>query len=502
MPNQMERYLKTLGPNFKTFKIKNLGLFLLSLAIYITHAFYNVGYYHYDEHYQLIEFAELKSGNNQTSDLAWEYSAQVRSALQPGIAYVSLNFFRFFEINDPYILMFLIRACSGILMLIAITYFVKNTEHLLRDGWKLPYLCISYFLWFLPFVNIRFSSETYSALTFLVAVGLWHSKVKKQKHILIGILLGLSFLFRFQTAFMSLGFIAWLAFTYRIHLRPLITIIVSGSLVVVLLGGAVDYWFYQKITISFYNYFVSNVINDIASTYGVSPWYHYFELSYDSMHIWAIMLWFIVIKHLITKRSDLLTWVLLPFLVVHIVIPHKEMRFLIPIANFLPLIAVLSMQSISDAVDFKKLHYRIATTITLIFLFFINLLATIVNTFGPADTRGSTKIIQEIYSRYDGGNVVLWGGKFNNPYRPIPANQNYYGNDKVLITPFYPTMKELKNDDANLIVLKRSNVKSIKKLSQLFKVKKIQQGVPEWIFSIKSFLGYDVNPLILYELKR
>lgn len=58
-------------------------IFIIACFVYGTFAIYNNGFYHYDEHYQLIEFAEFKSGHNKPSDLAWEYHAQIRSAVQP-----------------------------------------------------------------------------------------------------------------------------------------------------------------------------------------------------------------------------------------------------------------------------------------------------------------------------------------------------------------------------------------------------------------------------------
>ncbi|WP_106831233.1 hypothetical protein [Parabacteroides pacaensis] len=42
------------------------------LVIYFLIAIHSSGYYHPDEHFQIIEFAGLKAGWNQAADLPWE----------------------------------------------------------------------------------------------------------------------------------------------------------------------------------------------------------------------------------------------------------------------------------------------------------------------------------------------------------------------------------------------------------------------------------------------
>ena len=58
--------------------MKHYIVSLVAFMIFAISAIFNNGYYHPDEHYQIIEFAELKTGNNQQSDLAWEYTAKIR----------------------------------------------------------------------------------------------------------------------------------------------------------------------------------------------------------------------------------------------------------------------------------------------------------------------------------------------------------------------------------------------------------------------------------------
>ena len=58
------------------------NIFILSLFVYLITAFFSVGYYHPDEHFQLLELCNYKLGNSPASDLAWEFNERIR----PGIA--------------------------------------------------------------------------------------------------------------------------------------------------------------------------------------------------------------------------------------------------------------------------------------------------------------------------------------------------------------------------------------------------------------------------------
>lgn len=71
----------------------NINRFVLILIIilYLFSTINSNGFYHPDEHFQLIEFAGLKAGWNTSDDLAWEYGAQIRPTLQP---YLALGIFK------------------------------------------------------------------------------------------------------------------------------------------------------------------------------------------------------------------------------------------------------------------------------------------------------------------------------------------------------------------------------------------------------------------------
>ena len=193
--------------------ISSIQKTILSLAVvvYIITAINSKGYYHADEQYQIIEFAGIKLGTHTPHDLAWEYTSSIRSATMPTICYGLFSVFNLLHLTDPYTQTALLRIVMALLSLLAIHLFVRSSSSSILPPYRTVYLLLSFFLWFIPFLNVRFSSESLSGISFLLAIALFQfQKEKKYQFIFVGALLGFSFLCRFQSGFLSLGFLAWM----------------------------------------------------------------------------------------------------------------------------------------------------------------------------------------------------------------------------------------------------------------------------------------------------
>src|SRR5690606_24752862 len=101
----------------------------------------------------------------------------IRPALQPTICYVVFSALHFFQIDDPYSQTFILRLLTMFLALFVIRFFIKTMLPKINENFQKIFIVLSYFIWFLPFINIRFSSETWSGLLFLLAFSVFeHSK--------------------------------------------------------------------------------------------------------------------------------------------------------------------------------------------------------------------------------------------------------------------------------------------------------------------------------------
>jgi phosphatidylinositol glycan class B len=472
---------------------------IAALIVYVVYAIFNNGYYYYDEHFQLIEFAELKAGNNLPSDLTWEYIFKIRSALQPMLVYWFFSLCRAVGINDHYVLITLLRVFTSIVAVSIITFFLNRTFFLIRDGFKTWYRLLSYFLWFLPFINVRFSSESYAGLTVLLSIATFYSCAKFKPY-LMGLLFGLSFLFRFQSVFLIVGFFGWLIFIDKASLKFLLKLVVSG-LAMVLVGIAIDTWFYGTPTLSFYNYYLANVVYNKATGWGVSPWYFYITDTLRTMNAgMAVIIWTSIIYQFITNRHGLICWIVLPFLVAHCITPHKELRFLFPMANLIPLIVILTAQSVMTYHMPVALRYGLRCVIALILI--INIFSIIAVGFSPADSEGRMTLTQYIRDRYNNKQIQLLVFGWDNPYRPIPEKQNFYLNKNVHWKQFnFERFADTARDTVHLIVIRDKNWAYCQPLFQLYALTELKSGLPIWLKIINNFLGFKNGSLTLYEIK-
>lgn len=319
----------------------------MGVLLLVVMAWRSEGFYHPDEHYQLLEFANYKSGLAIREGLAWEFHDQIRPGLQPFIAYAFMGGLRAVGLTNPFHLALMLRLLSGLLSLILMLRTAdylrsQNSTGMLYRG----FLVLGFFLWFAPFLNVRFSSENWGALAFFSGVlVLWKSADVSDKQRLFGLvcsglLISLSFQFRYQMAFGILGWMAWLVF-YKKLSRLQWLYVFAGILSGFLLGLIADKWLYGNWQLTPFRYFHSNIIEHKAASFGIKPWWFYFTEFFTTigpvLNVVAIVL---LGYGLFTARQHAFTWIFIPFLAGHLFVDHKELRFMFPM--LIPFIYLVS----------------------------------------------------------------------------------------------------------------------------------------------------------------
>jgi phosphatidylinositol glycan class B len=478
-------------------------LYILAILVYGITAIFSNSYYHPDEHYQIVEFAELKSGNNLSFDLAWEYRAQIRCALQPTLLFLLFNGLRTFGITDVFKLMMIVRLLTALLSVYVLRNFISNTKRFFQNKYHLLYTITCYFLWFLPFIYVRFSSESYSGILFLLSVALVNSENKK-KYILAGLALGLSFLFRFQAAFMIIGLLSWLILVNRTGYRQILQIFVS-IFCMSIIGILIDYWFYDSFTITFLNYFEVNILQNVASKFGTSPWYYYFISLPQIISLpFALVLYSSIIITFIFNKNNIALWILIPFLLIHVLIPHKEMRFLFPLAGLMPMLIVSSTQSILTSFKPVNKKLNLYKIIALTIFSVANLVGLIIVMFAPADN-GRVNVMQSIQYKFPKKRAVLWCvgvGEHVNPYEPfVNLNQRFYKNRYLdqKVSELLPLRDSIDQSLLNLMVVNHSYIEKLH-INQNKDWQIVKDGVPDWLLELKetAIHSNDSDVMVLY----
>nr|WP_294859535.1 hypothetical protein [uncultured Fluviicola sp.] len=407
--------------NFKTFIV------LLAAIIFVLTAYFSVGYFHADEHYQVIEFAGLKAGWNTPQELAWEYHTQIRSALLPTLAYWIFSINSFFHITDIYTSLFILRLISGFSCLAALFFFYRKSSSSIfkteqtNSFLSIIYLSLLLLMWYIPFLSVRFSSETWATICLLFGLGLYFDMGKnKYRPFIVGILFGLSFLFRFQMAFGLIGIGTYHLIYGQQKLQSTLKVL-SGFSFVLLLGVFIDRWFYSEWVFTpwkyFWLFFENDILNNTESSFGESSRYYYLEALYQlPTHFIGVVLIICFVLTSIIKPKNPISWFVIPFILIHSLISHKEERFLFPIVFLAPFFIVSTFTLLNQSKKLKN-PFRLLIYGTVTVLLFINSVGLFFMTTKSAGL-GRTEITQYIRTHYGKQSVHLINTPFANPYNP------------------------------------------------------------------------------------
>lgn len=319
------------GPHF------HRNVFLIAVVVYLITAWNSSGFHSADEHFQIIAFAQWKMGVLPAEHLPWEFAAQIRSSFQPWIAVATFKCAALIGIHDPFTQAFLLRAFTALLALFAMRRFMQVMMVRYPLAEQRAFILLSYALWFIPFLSVRFSSEGWSAIFLLRSITALLSPGSKTRNgAVAGLYAGIAMLCRPPVALIMLTLVAWSRFVRRDPPRVVVNMLVAASGVLVF-GLLVDTAFYGHFAPTTWNYVTLGLVGDPARRFDELPWYYYppWIVKYAIPPIGAtILLAFVLV--LWKRPSHLIVWCALPYIVVHSIIAHKELRFLYPLALLVP----------------------------------------------------------------------------------------------------------------------------------------------------------------------
>ncbi|WP_288845067.1 hypothetical protein [uncultured Alistipes sp.] len=319
------------------------GILLAGCALTLLYAFFSHGYYHHDEHFQILEYACMKLFGTPTSDhLAWEFSLMMRSGMQPFIVWCLGRVLLALGVYSPYLLIFVLQLLCGAFSVAALLVFGRAVRDELGDErQERIYLALGLLLWFLAYLHVHFSAEMMAGnMLLLLAAATLRYLSSDARHefrwgLLLGALAGATFVVRYQTGFALLGYGLWLLLFRRRW--KLYAGMVPGVAVLLAFGLLTDRWLYGEWTLTPVNYLRENILNGHMLKFGVEPWWYYFTASLaESGVLFGLLVWAAMLRYFWRQRRSVVTWMLVPFLLVHFFMGHKEIRFFFPVLFFAP----------------------------------------------------------------------------------------------------------------------------------------------------------------------
>lgn len=328
------------------------------MVLYLAASYLHVGYVHADEYYQIFQFAATKLGLHVLRT-PWEYSDEMRAALLPSLVILIYRFYALFTVPNPFIVGFIMRVVASIISLSSIIIMLQVFLPTVNGDKAKKYLCLlALFTLAGVYFNVHYCSENISGSLFLIGFSILFANFRSPllKYILAGLFLALAFTARFQVGFLVFGILTWLIFIRRLEYKLLLILLLSLIVSIILFNVVLDHWYYTKWTITAWNYFKQNIVLNKVDGYGVEPLFYYFYMS-AAIAPFGLLYLIACIVLFISKPKHPLTWTLIPFILVHSMIGHKEIRFMVPIINFMPLCLIYAVEVIQSRFGIDLFSY-------------------------------------------------------------------------------------------------------------------------------------------------
>ena len=254
---------------------------------------------------------------------------------------------------------------------------------------------------------MRFSSEGFSTALFAIGyAGIAHRRegAGPWAALLSGALLGLAVVARLQMALMVAGLIAWCLFIARVRWSVLLNIM-AGSVIGFGAGVLIDRWFYGEWVFTAWNYIDVNMMQGKAADFGTQPWWHYFAALFERM-LPPFSLLFLAppLLFFALRRREALTWTVLPFIVGHCLIAHKEFRFMFPVLPLLPPLVVGGLLAMDQRGWFNRISPGVTRFLRAAFLV-AHVPALCIVLFKPAQDEAG--FYRELYRLPQAGDTIL-----------------------------------------------------------------------------------------------
>ncbi|MBI2801538.1 MAG: hypothetical protein HYX63_14880 [Gammaproteobacteria bacterium] len=471
--------------------MSNRSLIACAGLVHFVAAIFSAGYFHSDEHFQILELAGLKLGFNSPHDLAWEFTNKMRPAIQPALAYLVVKVMGLLGLDNPFRAAIVLRLLSGALGMASSLMLYQVFRRQIRSArlchW---FLVLSLLTWFMVYVHIRYSAESWCGSLFFTGLGLYlyaveHTKVRAWQLLLAGLLLGLSFAFKAQAGLLIAGFALWLVVIKRAPL-PQLSVLGVGFAISIVICSGLDRWFYGSWILSSWNYLNGNILENNLARFSQDPWWYYFKAVFTSaIPPWSVALIIGISFFLIRCWSSPITFALIPYLLVHMAIGHKELRFLFPLVNAIPVMLVLAAHHFNEIMPRQSgTGNRIANASRWFARSFVVLNFVLLGLVCFIPSRSQIRLFEVIYERNYRNLYVL---SDNDPYSFFELHNNFYKRRTLnVMRPTQVTSPRLGDmRTAGSAVLAQGSFKNAEACGPRDGFRKIYQSLPNWLRTIK-----------------
>lgn len=307
----------------------------LQLAITLVTCALSIGYFHPDEHVQILELASYKLGVTRADELPWEYGRAMRPFLQPAACFAVLRVLRAIGLEDPFTSAAVLRVLHALVSLVAVRRLLARTLPAIAPEARRAHVVAMTLAGYLPYLFARTSSENLSGALLALAVAellAGEDERTAPRMLAAGLALGLAFEVRYQTALAVAG-IGLHALLFRRGRPRELALLAAGFAPALGLGALADAWGYGRPVFPAYHYVKVNVFEGVAAEFGREPFFAYLYLPIANVFVVPAAVTVIAaIVHVARRPRDLLSFAVGVFVLGHSALSHKEERFVFPVA--------------------------------------------------------------------------------------------------------------------------------------------------------------------------
>jgi phosphatidylinositol glycan class B len=381
----------------------------LLLSTHLLSVLFSRGYFQFDEHYQVLEFIQWKLGLIASAQMPWELETRMRPWLHP------LLFFPLEWLSDralgwsPFIKTTLHRGCVAAFVLCVIARRTRRRPQL---------LALYASLFFFPFIDVRISAEVIGGWLFALGYALDDERGASPRPLWsfgCGFLFGLAAVIRFHVLALLFGLLL-----FHLRKRELRRCVWLGLGVLPALGLGVlcDRWGYGAFTYAPWNYVYQNIVLGKAVHFGsgASPWYWYLRALLEKTCYLPGAVFIAALGWQWLRRPlDKLSFISVPFVLLHVAVAHKELRFLFPLAPFVPDLVLGLWQ---DVRTFRPARY--------FGILFIALNLILLTPAALHDADADVGLYAALYANPPAPGSVLHYVNNTNPISPYHLHPSYY----------------------------------------------------------------------------
>lgn len=456
-------------------------LTILALLVHGIAAWFSVGWHHPDEHFQLIEFTYAITGEKNTATLPMEFAAEMRPSIQVWLTYTILKCAGVLHLNNPFFLAFMLRLFTAVLCVFS-SLQLQRALAFTHTYLQRTHLILLLFGWCLVYMHVRFSSETWSAAFFVWGISLL---LMKKHGFWAGVILGLSFAFRFQMGFALVGVSVYLLLQ-RTSAKYLLWLC-AGGLLSIGFATWLDSIYYGNWAFAPYTYFYQNIVNKVAAGFGISPWYWYFTQTVEQLiPPFSLLVIAGCILLLYQRAYRLIGYALFFFVMGHSMVGHKELRFIFPMLFFAPLAAVLAWQWVYERLKQER-NKRRWTALARMFIA-VNAVALLIIMFKPAHELAN---VYKIMYQLPAGSTMYY--EHRNPFMSGTNQATFYKKNDLILIPL-SVYKPVTNA---FVITEKSLVPRIPHAT----LSRVYTSIPDWlyVFNVNNWIGRS-NQYTLYKI--